>query len=218
MDWNSLLNKEDRKDLKLHKNISATKHSRRSLEVLSDAMDDNPEKIPEDIDSPPDGEEKENDFEAIEDEPDENGDQGDGDSTEDPSSGDDGDTGSMDDGGDSSDSGGDSDSGSSKEIKNNPLEKVNGTMKVIDCFTELEGQIDEVLTKLTNNPYIVHKQTKELENLLEIVRKDKQSAALSSVSESMFRYMSSRELFKRYMELIIQIVAKKKSADNDKQL
>lgn len=215
MNWNTLLNKEDRKDLKLHKNIMATKHSQRSLEVLSDAMDDNPEKIPEDIDSPPEGEEKENDFEAIEGEPDEDGNQDSGDSTEDPSGGDD-DTGDSDSGMDSSDSGGDSDSGSSKEIKNNPLEKVNGTMKVIDCFTELEGQIDEVLTKLTNTPYIVHKQTKELENLLEIVRKDKQAAALSSVSESMFRYMSSRELFKRYMELIIQIITKKKSTENDK--
>ena len=215
MNWNTLLNKEDRKDLKLHKNIMATKHSQRGLEVLSDAMDDNPEKIPEDIDSPPEGEEKENDFEAIEDEPDEDGNQDSGDSTEDPSGGDD-DTGDSDSGMDSSDSDGDSDSGSSKEIKNNPLEKVNGTMKVIDCFTELEEQIDEVLTKLTNTPYIVHKQTKELENLLEIVRKDKQAAALSSVSESMFRYMSSRELFKRYMELIIQIITKKKSTENDK--
>ena len=211
MDWNNLLNKEDRKDLKLHKNITAKKKFQRNLEALADAMEDNPDKIPDNIDSPENGDEKETDFQAIEDEPDEDGNPESGDSTEESS-----DDGDIDEEMDSSDGDGTDEYGSSKEIKNNPLEKVNGTMKVIDCFTELEEQIEEVLEKLTDSPYVVHKQIKELENLLEIVRKDKQIAALSSVSESMFRYMSSRELFKRYMELIIQIVAKKKSMDNDK--
>lgn len=212
MNWNSLLNKEEPKDLKLHKNISAQKQFQRNSEALSDAMEDNPEKIPDNIDTPPgDEDNKDSDFQAIQDEPDENGDQNDGDSTEESS-----DDGDIDEEMDSLDGDSDSEDSSSKEIKNNPLEKVNGVMKVIDCFSELEEQIDEVLTKLTDNPNIVHKQLKELENLLEIVKKDKQSAALSSVHESMFRYMSSRELFKRYMELIIQILAKKKSAENDK--
>ena len=209
MNWYSLLNKEEPKDLKLHKNITARNQFQRDSEALSDAMEDNPEEIPDNIDSPQGSDDKDSDFQAIQDEPDEDGNQDNGDTTEETSSDD------MDEEMDSLD--GDSDSGdsSSKEIKNNPLEKVNGTMKVIDCFSELEEQIDEVLTKLTDNPNIVHKQFKELENLLEIVRKDKQSAALSSVHESMFRYMSSRELFKRYMELIIQILTKKKSTEND---
>lgn len=206
MDWNNLLSKESITEKFLHKNIDPHKMG---VEVLSDAMDD-PTSLPDDIDAAPgDEDKKDEDFEEIEQQP-EDGDQDDGDSEMDEGSSDeDTDSGDMD-----SDSSDDTNDAVTREIRNNPLDKANGIVLVVDSFSDLETKISNAIDKLSESPYVSHEQLGELRNLLVIVQKDKKSAALSTVNESLFRYEVSKKLFIRYVEKLIKSIDKKKSADN----
>lgn len=205
MKWKNLKNNKIRRSNEnlLHNNIFEAKDGK-SMEVLADAMDDDASKVPDNVDSPPSSNEddEQNDFSALEEE----GEDGAG-SNENETEGSDSFGESEDSSSDSSDdsfgSSGDEEN-KPKEIKNNPLSNYHGNLKIIKSFTELSTRVENIKNTINSSEIKVSKKNiGKLDELIDIIDKDKKSAALSTVHENILRLELDKKILK---ELLIKIV------------
>lgn len=211
MNWNKL--NELSTESILHMNISNDDKAK-STELLSDALEDDPSKPPEDINNPP-GDEDSGNLDAIE------GESG-GDDSGEGDSGSEGGEGGEGEGSDTSDSSSsddssDADNDSTSEIRNNPLDKFNGRIYLIDSYSELENKLIKYIEKFSNIDDIPSGAIKELNDLLDIVKKDKESVSISPLNESILQYNITSKLVIIAIKKILSILeSKSESKDNEK--
>lgn len=209
MNWDKI-NKLSTESI-LHMNINDDNKAK-STELLSDAMEDDPSKPPEDINNPP-GDEEEGNLDGIE------GESGGNDSNG-GDSGSDGEEGGGEESSDTSDSSSsddssDSENDSTSEIRNNPLDKFNGRIYLMSSYSDLESKLVKYIKKFSNIDYIPSRAIQELNNLLEIIKKDKEAVSISPLNESILQYNITSRMVIMAIKKILSIIENKSESKDE---